>query len=81
MLPFLLGCAVAHPPVVVLPPVQTVAQQSEIRGWLLKAYWAESQGDIVEAKRCMAWVVRLDGDNPSAKQAATAFARRHELAL
>lgn len=61
------------------PPVQSVAEVSEIRTWVLKAHWAEEHDEIAEALRCWKWVLRLDGDNPEAVNAAKAFAKRNGI--
>ena len=77
----LLGGCVAGRREVVTTPVRTVAETSDIRSWMLKAYWAERQNDLPEARRCMEWVLRLAGDDPEVQRAVDAFTKRHGLTL
>lgn len=47
---------------------KTVAYTSEIRGWILKGFWAQSHGEDAEAERCFRWAVLLEGEGAEASQ-------------
>ena len=52
---------------------RTVAQNAEIRGWILKGFWAQAHGEDAEAERCFRWAVLLERDG----DAASEILRRH----
>lgn len=46
----------------------TVAHSAEIRGWILKGFWAQAHGEDEEAERCFRWAVLLEGEGAGATE-------------
>ena len=45
--------------------------------WFARALMAEQIGNLSEAERDLAWVLRVDGENPNAVRAIDRFYERH----
>lgn len=61
----LLGCRPAAPaPVAARPEPADFGPPPDARVWYLRAVAAEADGDLVEAKRSLEWVTRLDRKSP-----------------